>query len=106
VALQDQAEMKSFNDLLLHNHQMSKLKKCNISENITLPSAPDRKSISKERPNHIYTQGKPQFLTNKPSAKQAEIDAIVNEIKFLWERCKRMKDQFEQLAMSFDEKEI
>ncbi len=29
--MQDQAELKSFNDLLLHNSQTAKLKKCNIS---------------------------------------------------------------------------
>lgn len=31
AVLQDQAEIKSFNDLLLHNTQTAKLKKYNIS---------------------------------------------------------------------------
>lgn len=63
--------MKSFNDLLLHNNQTGKLKKCNISETIAIPCAPEKKIINKERPNHIYTHGKPQFLKNKLSSKQA-----------------------------------
>jgi predicted CopG family antitoxin len=38
VELQDKAEIKSFSDLLLHNNQTAKLKKCNISDNTDLPA--------------------------------------------------------------------
>lgn len=37
VALQDNAEIKSFNDLLLHNNQTAKLKKFNIAETVDIP---------------------------------------------------------------------
>jgi hypothetical protein len=37
LALQDKAEIKSSNDLLLHNTQTIKMKRCNISEKVELP---------------------------------------------------------------------
>lgn len=105
AVLQDQSEIKSYNDLLLHNSQTAKIKKCNILENIEMPSLPQGKLALKERPNHIYTGGKPSFLSNANS-KTSQAPSLIYEIKFLWERCKLMKDQFESLVTSLDQKEI
>ena len=92
VALQDKAEVKSTKDLLLHNNQTLKVKKCNLGEKVELP-LPVQKKPSRERPNHIYCTGKPEFLSNQP-ASSAQTSSIIYEIKFLWERCKLMKEQF------------
>ena len=47
VALQDQAEIKSFNDLLLHNTQTAKLKKCNVTEGLEVPPLPAKRDVMK-----------------------------------------------------------
>lgn len=87
VALQDHAEIKSFNDLLLHNNQTAKLKKCNLGDTLGLPTPPEKKPQPQPRPNHIYATGKPDFLApSRPNE-----SSLIYEIKFLWDRCKLMK---------------
>ena len=58
------------------------MNKCNFSEKVDIPSLPEKKAMLKERPNHIYTNGKPQFL-GSGKIKQESSTAIY-EIKFLW----------------------
>lgn len=77
------------------------MKKCNLADEVTIPNQNEKKAIIKERPNHIYTQGKPAFLGNG-TTKSPETSSLIYEIKFLWERCKLMKDQFESLVGSLD----
>ncbi len=101
VALQDHAEIKSFNDLLLHNNQTAKLKKCNLADSLALPAQPPKPPLPL-RPAHVYSSGRPDFLApSRPNE-----SSLIYEIKFLWERCKLMKEQFESLVQSLEEKEV
>lgn len=103
VAMQDQVESKSYNDLLLHTNQTAKVRKCNLGETVEVPAVAVPKKV--QRPNHVYANNnKPGFVGQGGGPKPET--SLVYEIKFLWERCKKMKEQFEQLTESLEGREL
>lgn len=49
-------------NLIIENEKTLVLKKCQIDQEVDLPDLSEKPAAIQQRPNHIYSEGKPTFL--------------------------------------------
>lgn len=91
-------------NLIIENEKTLVLKKCQIDQEVELPEAADRPVVAQQRPNHIYSEGKPTFL--QKSSKVGRVSSNIAEIKFLKDRCRTFDEQFTKLMSSLEPKDF
>lgn len=73
-------------NLIIENEKTLVLKKCQIDQEVDLPELAEKGTTFQQRPNHIYSEGKPTFL--QKNARVGRASSNMAEIKFLKDRCK------------------
>ena len=92
IQFQDQ-HVHGPNDLLLSSEKILKTKKVEIGSELPLPN--QKNELPKDRPNYVYgnkNASKPSFSEKKVI--RSSNRGLEQEMRFLWDRCQSMKEQF------------